>query len=246
MNTTKAFSIAAFFLFLALFSCNKEQVNSPPEVRFIQPAGNLLIEKDTVLKFLVEADDQDGEIKQVEFLINDYIVQWNHTPPYEYVWHDAKVDNPGVYSIKATAYDDEDATSTAEIEIEIYDYRASFLGDYQFTIITRHWQIGGPTTFDTAYYPGLVRRFVIEDNNDNLFVGDDPNENPNQKITIQFLANRKITSIINSEGTLTTKSGYHYFHSGSFIHPDTLEFFVGGLGGLGQGYDYSVRGFRMK
>jgi hypothetical protein len=246
MNTVKVFFISAFILFMAIFSCSKEKLNTPPEVRFLQPAGNLLIEKDTVLNFLVEAGDKDGTIKQVAFLVNDYIVQWNHYPPYEYVWYDAKVDNPGVYSIKAIARDDMDATSTAEIRIEIYDFREQLLGDFQFTVVRAHWVIGGEITYDTLNYQGVVRRFEETDNDDNLFVDDDPTENPNQKVTIQFLPDKKITSIIDHEGVLMPKSGYHYTHTGSFIHPDTLVFYVGGLGGLGGGSAYSVTGSRLE
>jgi len=246
MNTVKALQIVSFLMFMALFACNKEKSNVPPSIHFMQPAGNLIIEKDTVINFLVEATDPDGEIKQVVFLINDYIVQWNHMPPYEYQWYDAKLENSGIYSIKAVAHDNEDATSSAEIQIEIFDFRNIYFGNYHFTIITSFWVLGGQTTYDTSEYLGLVRRFALEDNEDNLFVNDDPNENPNQKITIQFLPDRKITSIINSEGILTPKSGYHYYHYGNFIHPDTLVFSVGGLGGLGYGYGYSVSGFRVE
>jgi len=73
---------------------------------------------------------------------------------------------------------------------------------------------------------------------------DDIDENPNQKITIEFKENKIITSRLSPEGELIQKSGSHYNHEGHFLNFDNIEFTITGLGGLGYGTNYYVKGVR--
>ena len=104
--------------------------------------------------------------------------------------------------------------------------------------------LGQPTTYDTSYYNGVIRRYELVDSENDMFSDNDSNENPNEKITIEFIKKGKITSLINENGVLIPKAGYHYSHIGEFIHVDTINFNIGGLGGLGGGWAYEVKGIR--
>lgn len=73
---------------------------------------------------------------------------------------------------------------------------------------------------------------------------NDSEENPNEKITIEFVPNAKITTLIDEDGILTPKYGYHYAHSGGFVNIDTIAFHIGGPGGLGGGWSYNIKGIR--
>jgi hypothetical protein len=75
-------------------------------------------------------------------------------------------------------------------------------------------------------------------------MNDDSNENPIEKITIEFMQNSKITTLLKTNGEFTDKYGHHYSHSGKYTHIDTIEFAVRGLGGLGAGLNYNVIGIR--
>lgn len=239
-------SIFSIIILTVLFviSCDKEKSNNNPTIKFIQPDSNLTITHDTILRFVVEPKDIDGNIVKVDFVINGATVQTLYSPPYLFDWNDAKLENVGVFIIDAIAYDNKGDTGVARIQIEINDYRIKYFGNFYFKIITEHWMLGKPNTYDTTFYNGLIRKYVSTDSNDDLYSSDDSNENPIEKITIEFKQNTKITTILTTNGNFADKYGYHYGHSGKFTHIDTIEFTIGGLGGLGGGWNYNVKGIR--
>lgn len=237
-------AILTLLILMILISCEKEKSNQKPTIRFVEPDNNLVIEHDTVLSIIVEPFDEDGEIKKVELFINGTIVKTFNSSPYQYDWHNAKIENIGVYTIKATAFDNKGATGDAEISVEIRDFRIKYLGDFNFRVITKSWIFGQPTTYDTSFYTGVIRKYELTDSENDLYIDDDSDENPDEKITLEFKQNTKITSLINENGILTPKSGYHYYHQGEFTDIDTISFSIGGLGGLGGGWNYEVKGIK--
>lgn len=241
---TKLKAITISLILLMIFSCEKEKNNLNPTVRFVEPNGNLIIEHDTILSIIVEANDEDGNIEKVELLINGSIVKSFDSSPYQYDWYDATLENQGIFSFKAIAYDNDGASGQSEISIEIKDFRTKYLGDFSFKVVTESWMLGQPTTYDTSFYNGVIRRYELIDSENDLYIDDDSDENPNEKITIEFKQNTKITSLLNSDGSLVSKSGYHYGHQGRFTDIDTIVFSIGGLGGLGGGLNYKVEGIR--
>lgn len=126
----------------------------------------------------------------------------------------------------------------------ITDYRGPFCGEMRFTVLTTTWMMGQPPTTSTSVFDGEVRPFVPSDSANDFYVDDDSAEDPDRKITIAFIPQGHITSLLEEDGTLVEKTGYHYGHNGGFDHLDTLRFTLGGLGGLGGGTNYSVVGVR--
>ncbi len=122
------------------------------------------------------------------------------------------------------------------------DYRNKYMGDYRFIVISEQWTMGQPNIYDTAIYHGKIRKFISSDSEDDLYVYDDSDENPNEKITIEFLHNKKITSVLEENGDLENRYGAHYHHEGKFTDHYSIDFSISGLGGLGGGINYEVNG----
>lgn len=227
-------------------SCNKkEEIIDSPEVHIITPLNNSKIAVGSTI--IIEADpkDNDGLINHVELLVDGVSKQVFDKAPFQYEWKVQHMD-VGMHTIKFMAYDDMNATGASEIQIEVVDFRDAYLGNFSFTIITDSWQMWQPTTYDTSYFNGTIRCYDLTDSaNDIYYSNDDTAENPDQKITIEFLPNQRITSLIDTNGVLVNKSGYHYHHGGQFLTDDSIAFYVSGLGGLGAGYNYSVKGLRQ-
>jgi hypothetical protein len=239
-----ALSAFTIFVILSIIGCKREKSNMPPRILFTQPVGNIVLTSDSVLTFVVDAFDDDGSIVKVEFFVNGTVAHTVTAIPYQYSWNDATLNNLGVHTIKATAYDNEGATSDAEITVEMLDSRQIWVGNFEFNVFTENWMMGQATNYDTTIYHGEIRNYVSADDAIDLSSFEVEGENPNEKITIEFLANTYITSVINPDGSLVTKLGYHYGHSGGFIEVDTIAFQVGGLGGLGFGTNYTIVGVR--
>jgi hypothetical protein len=233
-----------FLTFLVAISCDKEKTNDNPTIKFIQPDSNLIITHDTIIRFVVEPKDIDGDIVKVDFVINGVTKQTIDSPPYQFDWYDAKLDNVGIFIVDAIAYDNKGDTGVARIKIEINDYRIKYFGNFYFTIMTEHWMLGRPNTYDTSIYNGLIRKYLSTDSENDQYSSDDSKENPIDKITIEFKQNTKITTLLRSNGELIGKNGNHYCHNGKYNNIDTIEFAVGCLGGLGAGWNYKVKGIR--
>lgn len=128
------------------------------------------------------------------------------------------------------------------------DYRSNFFGEFNFIVITERWSFVNPGySYDTISYLGKIREYSSNDIDNDLCVislVDDSNEEANKKITIIFKENELITSTLTKGGQLIEKVGYHYFHQGKFIGKDAIEFTIQGLGGLGYGFSYYVKGIR--
>ena len=236
--------VAMIGISLAMASCESEVANQDPVIHFLSPDDNLVITKDTVLHIEVEASDPDGTILKVEMLINDSIISTFSAPPYTFHWQGATIENSGLYTIRGIAYDNFNSQAEDEINIEIRDVRIPYLGKFNFKIIKETWMLGQPTTYDTSFYDGLIRKFIPEDSEHDLCSYDNPDEDPNEKITIEFQEGTKITSILRENGDLVPKGCPHYSHFGGFPGLDTIAFQINGLGGLGGGRNYEVLGIR--
>ncbi len=73
----------------------------------------------------------------------------------------------------------ENDSNTANSET---DYRAKYLGNFNFTIITESWMLGQPTKYDTSIYAGVIRKFVSADSENDLYTNDDNTEDATKKL----------------------------------------------------------------
>ena len=235
---------AIFFTILSIliaFGCTK---NQSPTIKIIQPNDKLVIEKDTVLSIVLNVNDPDGEISLVQIMIDGKVVKEFDTSPYQYDW-EAKYNNLGNHKIQAFAMDDKGSIAQDEISIDIKDYRLKYYGNYYFKVKTEEWMMGSPRKYHTNYYNGVIREYKLVDSEHDLYSLDDTKENPDVKITIEFLKDTHITSkLCVKNGKLCAKIGYHYTHYGGFIGTDTIKFNIDGLGGMGAGWNYKVQGVR--
>jgi hypothetical protein len=124
-------------IFLLNFGCERKEENENPTLRFLQPDSNLIIDKDTLISFVVEPFDKDGTIDKVEFLVNETVVKTISEPPYSYDWRIETEKNVGNNRIKAIAYDNNGAKGEDSILIEIKSYLSKWIGIYGG--ISHHW-----------------------------------------------------------------------------------------------------------
>lgn len=117
--------------------CEIWEKNKNPTLGFLQPDSNLIVDKDTLISFVVEPFDKDGTIDKVEFFLNDSLVNTISDPPYSYDWNIETEKNIGINRIKAIAYDNNEAKGEGEIIIEIKSYLSKWIGTYGGT--SHHW-----------------------------------------------------------------------------------------------------------
>lgn len=127
----------------------------------------------------------------------------------------------------------------------VIDYRETYIGNYNFQIIQFNWMMGQPPKYDTTYYQGNIRTFQHSDIDIDMSSFENDSEVDAKRITIHFNNSLYITPEINTTGVFTEKNGYHYGQSGKFTSKDSVDFYIGGLGGLGGGTSYTVHGHRL-
>ncbi|MEV7231275.1 glycoside hydrolase family 48 protein [Polymorphospora sp. NPDC051019] len=89
--------------------CNGSVPNQAPTVSLSVPAGPFVAPADVPLT--ATASDPDGTISKVEFYRNGLLVNTDTTAPYGYTMEDLPA---GSYTVQAKAYDNANATATAE------------------------------------------------------------------------------------------------------------------------------------
>jgi len=244
MKPHRLIELGSIFVAMSLvgISCSD---NLAPEIVFISPQKDFTVVHDTSLLIAVQAEDRDGRIQIIDFLFDDKLLTRLADTPYQYFWQSLKIGQSGKHVLKAIAEDEDGERSSVRINVNVQDFRMVYYGRYRFMVVTENWQLGQPYRYDTSYHNGFVRAFKKEDLDTDLYPNDDSQENVNDKISIEFIANGLITTLLNLDGSFVMKSGYHYGHSGHFQDEDHVEFYVGGFGGLGGGYNYRIVGEKL-
>lgn len=94
-----------------------------PDVRILSPAGRTVLPIGSTLSVRAEADDGEGDIRYVQFYLNDTLLTTKPTDPYElrYV-----LDHPaGTYVLRAVAEDMAEHTGEDEVQIILIDKNVS-------------------------------------------------------------------------------------------------------------------------
>jgi uncharacterized protein (TIGR02145 family) len=105
------------FCLLPITGCEK---NEAPSCTITAPVDGDVIMQGVTVTISVDATDSDDEIVVVEFFIDDESKGSVNSAPYEYDW-DTSDESPGNYTLKAVSRDDEEASTSAEISIEIVE-----------------------------------------------------------------------------------------------------------------------------
>jgi len=80
-----------------------EKDERAPQVRFLLPKGDITLPKGGELHMQVEADDQEGGLKYVQFYLDDTLLTTKPKAPFEMFY--TITQNPGVYILKTKAID---------------------------------------------------------------------------------------------------------------------------------------------
>jgi PKD repeat protein len=103
------------FLLVLLTGCKK---NTAPECEITSPENNAVIERGTNVNISASAYDENGNLQEVRFYINNAQVGSSSSFPYSYSWNTDNV-SEGSHIIKATALDEEGLEASDNISIEI-------------------------------------------------------------------------------------------------------------------------------
>jgi PKD repeat protein len=116
--------IISLFLFataLLLFhGCDEEEgeKNKEPTCSITNPASGISIPQDTTIIISAEADDEDGNLKEVRFYIDSSDIGSASSLPYNYEWSPGDV-STGTHTLKAEAIDEEGASAGDEIQLTV-------------------------------------------------------------------------------------------------------------------------------
>ena len=99
-----------FGLPLAVIPVAMTLLNTPPNVTLTSPAqGSSLLESATVV-IAAEADDSDGTVTKVQFVVDGQILFEALSPPFQYSWPNPP---PGEHLLSAVAFDNSGASTTS-------------------------------------------------------------------------------------------------------------------------------------
>lgn len=110
-------SLGLILFALLLFNCNKDE-NEKPVISIVSPENGHSVYKGDSIEIIVNANDPDGLIETVDFIIDDNHVYQSKIAPYKYVWHTGKVKG-GLHHVSVIATDNNDVSEFDEINLEV-------------------------------------------------------------------------------------------------------------------------------
>jgi len=141
---------------LLFTSCNKEnETNLSPNCEITSPSHGEAFKQGDIVIVSVVADDTDGSIEEVVFYIDGESKGSMNNSPYKYNW-DTSDENIGNHTIKALVFDNEGASTSAELSIEITEagsapvslFTASpTAGDAPLTVVFSDQSTNNPTSW---------------------------------------------------------------------------------------------------
>ena len=112
--------ISILLLIIVLtYSCSKKNDEKQfPTCEITSPSPGDQFTQGTLVTIMVEASDPDGSINKVDFNIDSVRLYVSETPPYVWNWDTTNYE-PGIYNIRAIAYDDADLEGEQTISVTI-------------------------------------------------------------------------------------------------------------------------------
>jgi uncharacterized protein (TIGR02145 family) len=107
--------VSLLLMIMVLLSCEE---NQPPTCVITQPSNDAIIMKGETIHVAVDASDPDGTVDEVKLFFNGIEIASIESYPYSYEISTDENDT-GIYTIKATARDNEGLEGSAEIQITI-------------------------------------------------------------------------------------------------------------------------------
>ncbi len=191
------------------------------------PSNNYSIYKGDSIIINVQANDPDGLIENIDFIIDNNNVYQAKIEPYKYVWHtnDAK---GGQHSIKITATDNEGSHTSKMINIEIKTISPiiqtlpiSFIGTTYATLKGNVTSTGIPAIYNMGVCWNTSGNPIIEDNKTILagdtgtYIGELKELLLGTKYFVKTYARNIDTIVYGDEVSFSTYNIY-YSDSGSF------------------------------
>ncbi|PLW97924.1 MAG: hypothetical protein C0593_07140 [Marinilabiliales bacterium] len=134
LNKTTLLSTLVLFLIVVftLQSCKEE--NQPPEVQISSPGEGDIFSIGDEIVILANADDPDGDIKEVRFYVNDEYFFSSDEAPYRANLNTEQY-KPGIYELMATAIDEQGEEASDIIEITLQVAGMAPLADFTASVV---------------------------------------------------------------------------------------------------------------
>lgn len=114
-----SFFVLTLILGLVLSGCIKEEEeNLPPSITITSPAEGSTYSDHETVNISVNVADEDGEIRQVMYYVNDVYVQTASNSPWGYTWNTSGY-GMGYHVIKAKAIDDDGEVAAAILNVAV-------------------------------------------------------------------------------------------------------------------------------
>lgn len=114
----KIVSFTLSLLLVGFFSCKEEGDN--PTCKISAPANGITITKGDLVWIFVDAEDSDGEITEVLYMVDNKAIGSNSSKPYELKWNTMDAKN-GDQVLSVIVTDNDGLTASDEINIFIED-----------------------------------------------------------------------------------------------------------------------------
>lgn len=153
--------ISVFLLIALLFqNCKKEdEPNKAPSCEITNPSDGEEFIQDEIVTISVTATDSDGSIGEVRFTIDDVSKATVNSSPYNYDWN-TDGESIGTHNIKATSYDNNGASTSDGITINVIkgggsDFTANpSKGIAPLTVTFADQSTNNPTSWDWDFGDG--------------------------------------------------------------------------------------------
>lgn len=210
MKANLPWIILVYIFFLIISSCSKDsdKTNQAPTCKITTPANGYEIAAGEMVNISVTASDNDGNIVEIRFIINDEEISSVAHPPYSYIWN-TKGEINGNHTIKATCIDNNGDSSSDEITVMITEHGEGKSPHANFT---------ANSTSGSA--PFTVSFIDLSKNNPTSWRWDfgDGDTNTTSNPTHTYVANgyyNVTLTVSNNQGSNTkTKTNYIYIGSG--------------------------------
>lgn len=142
LTLTLLLGFAVFAIILANCNGDEPEPNKPPTVSITSPTNNAIIEKGTLVQITVTASDPDGTVSNVKIYIDNVEEESFNAPPYSVNVATDEAE-PGQYTIKAEATDNEGLKATAQITVTITESNPPTVTTADITEIQAESATGG-------------------------------------------------------------------------------------------------------
>lgn len=130
INLTNSMIFVALSYMMIICACHRKD-NMLPEIHFINPRQDITVTTDSIIKFELSAQDQDGKINTINIYDNDNAIISLNKIPYSFEYSINKNTTIGNHIITAEAIDNDGGKTITSIKVLVKSYLEKCFGKYE-------------------------------------------------------------------------------------------------------------------